>query len=57
MVLGYMYKPDGTLLPVQGCDFKLQHHGENGKPPVDYSFIFQAGKFLRCVQQEHTLFT
>ncbi|XP_023703367.1 uncharacterized protein LOC111862314 isoform X2 [Cryptotermes secundus] len=43
MAMGYMYKPDDTLLPIQWCDLKLQYHGENGKPPSDYSFFFQAG--------------
>jgi hypothetical protein len=55
MAMGYMYKPDGTLLPIQWCDLKLQYHGENGKPPTDYSFFFQAGKFLSCVQPEDIL--
>jgi hypothetical protein len=45
MELGYIYTADGTLLPIQWCDFKLEHHGENGNPPFDYSFFFQAGKF------------
>jgi hypothetical protein len=49
MEFGYMYKPDGTLIPIEWCNLKLEHHGENGRPPLDYSFFFQAGEFLSYV--------
>jgi hypothetical protein len=49
MEFGYMYKPDGTLVPIEWCNLKLEHHGENGRPPLDYSFFFQAGEFLSYV--------
>jgi hypothetical protein len=46
MELGYIYNADGTMLPLQWCDLKLERHGEKGNPPFDYSFFFQAGKFI-----------
>jgi hypothetical protein len=42
--LGYVYKPDGTVVPMQKCDLKLYEHGEDGTPPLDYAFNFWAGK-------------
>lgn len=40
--LGYVYMPDGRLLPVDECGFNLWNFGENGRPPTDYSFSFKA---------------
>lgn len=39
-----MYTEYGELYPVEWCDLKLYNHGESGRPPVDYSFQFKAGK-------------
>ncbi|XP_069693780.1 uncharacterized protein [Periplaneta americana] len=44
MELGYMYEPDGTLLPIEWCNLRLENHGECGTPPLDYGFLFQAGE-------------
>lgn len=41
--LGYVYKPDGTVVPLQKCDLMLYEHGEDGTPPLDYAFNFWAG--------------
>ncbi|KAJ9579215.1 hypothetical protein L9F63_024679 [Diploptera punctata] len=43
LILGYMYKPDGSLHAIENCDLKLEEHGEHGTPPLDYSFSFEAG--------------
>jgi hypothetical protein len=40
---GYVYTSDGALYPLEWCDFQLYENGENGRPPVDYSFSFKAG--------------
>jgi len=54
MELGYICKADGTLLPIQWCDLKLERHGEKGNPPFDYSFFFQAGGEKYHVQVHST---
>ncbi|GAB6023464.1 hypothetical protein CHUAL_008243 [Chamberlinius hualienensis] len=41
--MGYLYTPDGRLFGVNSCNLELWRHGEEGTPPVDYSFNFKAG--------------
>jgi hypothetical protein len=38
-----VYTPNGTLYPLEWCDFQLHENGENGTPPKDHSFNFKAG--------------
>ncbi|XP_024937100.1 uncharacterized protein LOC107264026 isoform X2 [Cephus cinctus] len=48
--IGYVYKPDGTLYPLEWCDLQLYQHGENGSPPRDHAFSFKAGGTVYRVQ-------
>ncbi|CAB3361611.1 Hypothetical predicted protein [Cloeon dipterum] len=48
--LGYLYKPNGHVVPLQRCDLQLYQHGEDGTPPLDYAFNFWAGDKKYCVQ-------
>lgn len=47
---GYVYKPDGSLHPLEWCDLQLYQHGENGVPPKDHAFSFEAGGSVYRVQ-------
>ncbi|XP_049957988.1 uncharacterized protein LOC126474556 [Schistocerca serialis cubense] len=47
---GYVYTPEGDVLPVEWCDLKLYQHGECGIPPVDHAFSFKAGSTVYHAQ-------
>ncbi|KDQ88522.1 hypothetical protein L798_06649 [Zootermopsis nevadensis] len=48
--VGYVYTPSGEVYALEWCDFELYEHGEDGRPPTDYSFSFKAGPTIYTVQ-------
>uniref|UniRef100_A0A1B6EEL4 Uncharacterized protein n=2 Tax=Clastoptera arizonana TaxID=38151 RepID=A0A1B6EEL4_9HEMI len=48
--IGYIYLPNGTLLPLESIDLSFYQHGEAGTPPLDYGFTFKAGGETYLVQ-------
>lgn len=50
--VGVVCLPSGEndLHAVEWCDMKLYQHGENGDPPADYAFQFQAGGVVYTVE-------
>jgi hypothetical protein len=45
LTIGYVYSAgDKKIYPVTSCDLQLYQHGEDGCPPVDYAFSFEAGE-------------
>ncbi|RZB94432.1 uncharacterized protein BDFB_004454, partial [Asbolus verrucosus] len=51
LTIGYVYSAeDKKIYAVKSCDLQLYQHGEDGNPPKDYAFTFEAGKKLYTIQ-------
>ncbi|ESO93220.1 hypothetical protein LOTGIDRAFT_119476 [Lottia gigantea] len=43
LVIGYVFKPNGSMETVSSTDFELYNFGDDGNPPVQLSFNFTTG--------------
>ncbi|KAJ3642305.1 hypothetical protein Zmor_025104 [Zophobas morio] len=51
LTIGYVYSAkDKKMYPVKWCDLELYQHGEDGNPPLNYSFSFSAGGKIYRIQ-------
>ena len=41
--MGYIFKPDGTMVPLTSIDLEFHECGDDGLPPHDIVFHFMAG--------------
>ncbi|GLH10235.1 Uncharacterized protein GBIM_15186 [Gryllus bimaculatus] len=50
LIVGYLYSQNGEIVSVHKCSLQLPQHGNNGNPPSDYGFSFEAGGHTYDVQ-------
>ncbi|XP_028166050.1 uncharacterized protein LOC114356879 [Ostrinia furnacalis] len=51
LTIGYVCRhSDGSVFPIQSCDFKLYQHGEGQVLPKDYGFLYKADGKISSVR-------